>query len=80
MSSFGHIKGAISAKSSKLTDDDLLQIEGYYDRFLGKTQHWYGDKNDELLKWVDHTHDRASRRTVPRNGGVDYVYWANGFT
>lgn len=80
MSSFGHIKGAIIAICSKLTDDDLPQIEGNYDSFLGKTQQWYGDKNDELLKWADHTHDRASRRTGPRNGSVDYGYWANGFT
>jgi uncharacterized protein YjbJ (UPF0337 family) len=74
MSSFGHIKGAIIAKCSKLTDVDLPQIEGNYDKFLSKTQHRYGDKKDELLKWADHTHDRASRRSGPRNGGVDYVY------
>lgn len=80
MSSFGHIKGAIIAKYSKLTDDDLPQIEVNYDKFLGKTQYWHGDKKGELLKWADYTHDRASRRTGPRNGGVDYGYWANGFT
>jgi uncharacterized protein YjbJ (UPF0337 family) len=37
-------------KYGKFTDDDLQQMEGNYDKFVGKAQERYGDKKDELLK------------------------------
>jgi uncharacterized protein YjbJ (UPF0337 family) len=40
-------------KYGKFSDDDLQQIEGNYDTFLGKAQERYGDKKDELMKWAD---------------------------
>jgi hypothetical protein len=41
--------------------DDLEQIEGNYDKFLGKAQERYGEKKDELMKWAD----RWQRRSQP---------------
>ena len=37
----------------KLTDDDLTQIEGNYDKFRGKFQKRYGDRKDELNTRAD---------------------------
>lgn len=37
----------------KFTDDDLQQIEGNYETFVGKGQERYGDQKDKLMKWAD---------------------------
>lgn len=52
-------KGELKKKWGKFTDDDLTQIEGDYDKFVGKVQEHYGDKKDEVLKWSDHWHQQA---------------------
>jgi hypothetical protein len=36
-----------------LTDDDLMQIEGDYDKFTGPVQKHYADHTDEVHKWAD---------------------------
>ena len=46
-------KGALKQKWGKLTDDDLMQIEGDYDRFVGAVQKKYGDQKEEINKWSD---------------------------
>lgn len=35
------------------TDDDLLYIEGRRDKLEGKIQERYGDRKEEVNKWVD---------------------------
>ena len=35
-------KGELKQQWGKFTDDDLQQIEGFYDRFVGKAQERYG--------------------------------------
>ena len=35
-------KGELKQQWGKFTDDDLQQIEGIYDRFVGKVQERYG--------------------------------------
>lgn len=54
-------QGELKRQWGKFTDDDLLQIEGNYDKFVGKVQERYGDKKDDVIKWADswnsdHTH------------------------
>jgi len=46
-------RGELKKKWGKLTDDDLLQIEGNYDKLVGKVQERYGDKKEEVLKWAN---------------------------
>ena len=46
-------KGDLKQKWGKFTDNDLEQIAGNYDRFIGKVQERYGDKKSELMKWAD---------------------------
>jgi uncharacterized protein YjbJ (UPF0337 family) len=49
-------KGELKNQYGKFTDDDLRQIEGNHDKFVGKVQERYGDKKDELMKWADQWH------------------------
>lgn len=49
-------KGDLKQQWGKFTDDDLQQIEGNYDKFVGKVQERYGEKKSELMKWADHWH------------------------
>lgn len=51
-------KGDVKQKWAKLTDDDLLQVEGNYDKFIGKVQERYGDKKEEVVRWADDWHTK----------------------
>ena len=46
-------KGELKKKWANFTDDDLTRIEGDYDKFRGALQERYGDKKEEVSKWVD---------------------------
>ncbi|MDR4493544.1 MAG: CsbD family protein [Nitrospirales bacterium] len=50
---WNQFKGEIKKKWGKFTDDELLQIEGDYDKFEGKAQELYGDKKEEITQWLD---------------------------
>ena len=50
---WNQLKGELKKQWGKFTDDDLLQIEGDYDKFMGKIQERYGDKKDEVNRWAD---------------------------
>jgi uncharacterized protein YjbJ (UPF0337 family) len=56
-------KGELKQKWGKFTDDDLTQIGGNYDKFVGKVQERYGAKKDELMKWADQWHQKAAPET-----------------
>jgi len=53
-------KGELKQQWGKFTDADLLQIEGNYDKFIGKVQELYGEKKDELMKWADRWHEKPA--------------------
>ena len=53
-------KGDLKQKWGQSTDDDLQEIEGNYDKFMGKAQERYGDTRDELIKWADQWHQKAA--------------------
>jgi uncharacterized protein YjbJ (UPF0337 family) len=46
-------KGDLKKKWGNFTDDDLLYIEGRRDKLEGKIQERYGDRKEEVNKWVD---------------------------
>lgn len=52
-------KGDLKLTWGKFTDNDLQQIGGNYDRFVGKVQERYGDKKRELMKWADQWYHRS---------------------
>ena len=46
-------KGELKKQWGKFTDDDLLQIEGDYQKFEGTLQAKYGDQKEEVSRWTD---------------------------
>jgi len=57
-------KGELKQQWGKFTDDDLQQIEGNYDKFVGKVQERYGDKKDVLMKWADQWYQRSQSEAM----------------
>jgi len=55
---WSQFKGELKRQWGQFTDDDLLQIEGDYDKFIGKLQERYGDRKDEVHRWADQWYDR----------------------
>jgi uncharacterized protein YjbJ (UPF0337 family) len=47
------IKGEVKVQWGKLTDDDLTQIEGEYEKLIGILQKRYGYSRDEAMKEYD---------------------------
>ncbi|MGD1094660.1 MAG: CsbD family protein [Bryobacteraceae bacterium] len=47
------MKGSIRDQWGKLTDDDLEQIAGHRDKFIGKIQERYGIAQEEAQRRVD---------------------------
>jgi uncharacterized protein YjbJ (UPF0337 family) len=55
------MKGSVKEKWGKLTDDDLEQIAGLRDQFVGKLQERYGIAKEEAQRkadeWLKMQHD-----------------------
>ncbi|MHB1513652.1 MAG: CsbD family protein [Acidiferrobacter sp.] len=47
------VKGEAKRRWGKLTDDDLTEIKGNYDKLLGKIQERHGESRENIQKWVD---------------------------
>ena len=60
-----HFKGDLKQQWGEFTDDDLTQIEGNFEKFLGKVQERYAGKRAELMKWADAWHPKP---TTPEAG------------
>ena len=46
-------KGELKKKWGQFTDNDLMEAEGDYDKFLGVVQKRYGDRKDEVERWAE---------------------------
>lgn len=66
MGKWMQFKGELKQRWVNFTDDDLQQIEGRYDRFVGKVQerYGYGDEKREVMKWADAWHQKSAPQTV----------------
>jgi ATP-dependent Clp protease protease subunit len=51
-------RGDLKKQWDKLTDDDIRQIEGDYDKFQDKLQKRYGPRNEEIQRWSDEWYKR----------------------
>ena len=60
-----HFKGDLKQQWGEFTDDDLTQIEGNFEKFIGKVQERYAGKRAELMKWADAWH---AKPTTPEAG------------
>ena len=61
-----HFKGDLKQKWGKFTDDDLKQIEGNYEKFIGKVQERYAGEKVELMKWADAWHEKPTPKAVEK--------------
>jgi uncharacterized protein YjbJ (UPF0337 family) len=69
-------KTEVKEEWDKLTDNDLLEAEGDYIKFLGIVQKRYGDRKEQVNRWVEewyelHASDfskEAESRSKNRNG------------
>jgi len=64
-------KGELKKKWGQFTDDDLLEAEGDYDKFLAVVQRRYGDRKEEVTRWAEDWSEReeilARKATESRN-------------
>ena len=58
------LKGELKEKYGKFVDDELTQIEGNCEKFVGKVQERYGDQKDALMKWVNQWHEKPAPKPV----------------
>ena len=57
-------KGELKKKWGQLTDNDLMEAEGDYDKFLGVVQKRYGDKKEEVSKWADEWYSKREQEKI----------------
>jgi uncharacterized protein YjbJ (UPF0337 family) len=57
-------KGELKKKWGQFTDDDLLEAEGDYDKFLGVIQKRYGDKKEEVTRWADEWYSKREQDDI----------------
>ncbi len=57
-------KGELKKKWADLTDDDLLEAEGGYDKFLGVIQKRFGDKQEEVKTWTEDWYSKRERDEI----------------
>ena len=62
--SWQQFKGELKKKWGQLTDNDLLEAEGDYDKFLGVVQKRYGDKKEEVSKWADEWYSKREQEKI----------------
>lgn len=50
---WNEMKGEVQRQWGRFTNDDLLEIKGDYNKFMGLVQKRYGDQQEVVKKWVD---------------------------
>ncbi|CUS39739.1 CsbD family protein [Candidatus Nitrospira nitrificans] len=56
-------KGEVKRQWGRLTDDDMTEAAGNYDKFVGRVQERYGDKKEDVLKWTNEWFDRQKTQS-----------------
>lgn len=62
---WAQFKGEAKRQWGKLTDDDMTEAEGNYDKFIGRVQERYGDKKEDVMKW---TKDWFEKQSTAQSG------------
>src|SRR5262245_65808352 len=62
--SWTQTKGAVKEQWGKLTDDDLLEIEGRRDQLVGKIQSRYGITHEQAEAQVSSWEQKRDRKSV----------------
>lgn len=56
---WSQLKGEVKKQWGRLTDDDLMQVEGDYDKLVGKIQERYGESQEQAQRMVDEMKARS---------------------
>ena len=59
-------KGELKNRWGQLTDDDLLECEGDYEKFLEVVQKRYADEKDEVRQWADDWYSEREQEEIRR--------------
>lgn len=51
MGKWVQLKGDLKKKWGELTHDELMQADGDYDKFMGRSQEQYGNKMENIIRW-----------------------------
>jgi uncharacterized protein YjbJ (UPF0337 family) len=62
--SWQQFKGELKKKWGELTDDDLLEAEGDYEKFLGVIQTRYGDRKEDVTRWTDEWYSKREQDDI----------------
>jgi len=62
--SWKQFKGELKKQWGHFTDNDLLEAEGDYDKFLGVVQKRYGDKKEDVEQWTKDWYSKREREDV----------------
>ena len=66
---WNQFKGELKNTWGKFTDDDLMKIEGDYEKFKGVTQVRYANQMDEINRWAEEWYRSAhSKEPVGQAG------------
>jgi uncharacterized protein YjbJ (UPF0337 family) len=71
--SWKEFKGEVKKKWGQVTDNDLLETEGDYDKFLGIVQKRYGDKRADVERWAIDWHARHETLSRRANESHDHL-------
>ena len=61
---WNQFKGELKKKWGEFTDDDIMRIQGDYDKFKGAIQERYADRKAEVGRWADEWY-RSSQSKDP---------------
>jgi uncharacterized protein YjbJ (UPF0337 family) len=59
-------KGEVKRKWGKITDNDLLECEGDYEKFLGIAQKRYGDEKEAVQSWANDWYSEREQEEIRR--------------
>lgn len=68
---WSQFKGDLKKQWGKFTDDDLMQIAGDYDKFIGAMQERYGEHKEAVLLWVIYWYEHHKTTNPERPRGLD---------
>lgn len=69
MGSWRQLRGQVKERWGKLTDDDMVQINGHWDRLLGALQKRYGYAREEAEHQIDSFLGRIHKAAEPEKMG-----------
>jgi uncharacterized protein YjbJ (UPF0337 family) len=50
---WNQVKGEVKERWGRLTDDDLMEVEGNYDKLIGKIQERHGESEEKIKEWMN---------------------------